>query len=348
MTAAARVLTPEALRRLPKVDLHVHLEGTITPEMALKLSARNKLMPAPMLLEAQGGRFDWKADGAGAAGALKGFLKAYDAATETMKTAEDYADITYDYLTRAAAEGCIYVEFFISADHGAMVGLSYPEMLAAIEKGYRRAKGESGIEMRLISTCVRHFGPDAALKVAQVTRDNPHPLVTGFGMAGDENAYQVADFRIAFETSGLPHRTAHAGEASGPETVRQAAEILQVRRFGHMVRAIEDAGLMEQLVVLKAVPEVCVSSNLALKVYPDYASHPLRRFFDAGLKVVLGSDDPTFFGTSIGREYEIAQGHFGFTAPQLLQLSRNAVEEAFVDEATRAALLERLNGYSAA
>jgi len=348
MTTAARVLTPEALRRLPKVDLHVHLEGTITPEMALKLSARNKLMPAPMLLEAQGGRFDWKADGAGAAGALKGFLKAYDAATETMKTAEDYADITYDYLTRAAAEGCIYVEFFISADHGAMVGLSYPEMLGAIEKGYQRAKGESGIEMRLISTCVRHFGPDAALKVAQLTRDYPHPLVTGFGMAGDENAYQVADFRLAFETSGFPHRTAHAGEASGPETVRAAMEILHVRRFGHMVRAIEDAALMQKLVAVRAVPEVCVSSNLALKVYPDYASHPLRRFFDAGLKVVLGSDDPTFFGTSIGREYDIAHRHFNFTAAELVQLSRNAIEEAFIDTPARAGLIARLESFSQA
>lgn len=339
---------PERLRRLPKVDLHVHLEGTITPEMARRIATRNGLVPSALLMDAQGGSFSWNPDGPGAAGSLKGFLKAYDAATEVMKRAIDYTDITYDYLKRAADEGCIYVEFFISADHGAMVGLSYPEMVEAIARGYDRARAETGIEMRLISTCVRHFGPDAALNVARLTRDNPHPLVTGFGMAGDENAYAVADFRIAFETSGLPHRTAHAGEASGPETVRAALEILQVRRFGHMVRAIEDEKLMAALKAANAVPEICVSSNLALKVYPDYASHPLRRFFDYGLKVTLGSDDPTFFGTSIGREYQIAQDHFGFNGAALLRVSRNAVEEAFVDEETRRALLDRLDLFKAA
>ena len=339
---------PEKLRKLPKADIHCHLEGTITPDMAKRIAARNGIAPAAILIDASGDTFNWQPDGAGAAGSLKGFLKAYDAATVVMKTAQDYTDITYDYLMRAAAEGCIYVEFFISADHGAMVGLTYAQMVEAIAKGYEKAKGATGIEMRLISTCVRHYGPDAALNVAKVTRENPHPLVTGFGMAGDENAYAVADFKLAFETSGLKSRTAHAGEASGPGTVREAREILKVRRFGHMVRAIEDETLMADLKAANAVPEVCVSSNMALKVYPDYTAHPLRRFFDYGLKVTLGSDDPTFFGTSIGREYQIAQDHFGFNDTGLLQLTRNAIEEAFVDNETRAALIDRLQAYSAA
>ena len=325
--------------KIPKVDLHVHLEGTITPEMVAKLAARNNIIvPEGMIRD---GKYIWE-EGGTAQGALVGFLKTYDAATSVMKTAQDYTDITYDYLKRSADEGCIYAEITISADHGAMVGLTYPEMLAAITAGYEKAKAETGIEMRLISTCVRHYGPEAALKVAKITRDNPHPLVTAFGMAGDENAHTPADFAPAFDASGLPCRTGHAGEAAGPASIRAARKDLHVRRFGHMVRAIEDEGLMQELRQMNAVPEVCVSSNMAMKVFNSYAAHPLRKFFDYGLKVTLGSDDPTFFGTSIGREYKIAKEQFGFSDSELLKISKNAVEEAFVDEPTRKKLLQKI------
>jgi len=340
-------MSNDSLTALPKVDLHVHLEGTITPDMAKKIAKRNGLALAPELLAADGDVFRWEDDGT-AAGALVGFLKAYDAATSVMKTAQDYTDITYDYLKRSADEGCIYAELTISADHGQQVGLTYPEMLAAITAGYEKAKAETGIEMRMIATAVRHYGPEKAHHVGRVTHDNPHPLVTGFGLAGDENAYTIADFEPAYRAANLSYRTAHAGEASGPETVRQAREILKVRRFGHMVRAIESDAVMAEQKAINAVPEVCVSSNMALGVYKTYADHPLRKFFDAGLKVTLGSDDPTFFGTSIGREYAIAQEHFGFTESELLKVSRNAIEEAFVDDATRARLLARVDAYKPA
>lgn len=320
---------------IPKADLHVHLEGTITPAMVMRLSERNKISIPPDLI--RDGKFYWKGDGTGA-GELLGFLKAYDAATSVMRGANDYADITYDYLKRAADEGCIYSEITISADHGAMCGLSYPEMLDAIAKGYERAKKETGIEARLIATAVRHYGVESCMKTAELARHYPHPLVTGFGIAGDENAGTFQKFAQSFILSGLKNWTAHAGEAAGPASIRSARKVLKNRRFGHMVRAIEDADLMQELVAIKAVPEVCVSSNLVLKVFKDYKSHPLRRFFDAGLKVTFGSDDPTFFGTSIGREYQIAKDHFGFTDTELRQVTRNAIEEAFVDEATRSKL----------
>lgn len=327
-------------RNIPKVDLHVHLEGTITPEMALRIAARNNVTLPPDLIK--DGHYIWKGDGT-AAGELNAFLYAYDQATSVMKCAADYSDITYDYLKRAAAEGCIYAELTISADHGAMVGLTYPQMLEAIHQGYQRAKDETGIEARLISSCVRHYGAAQAVNVGKITHDHPHPLVTGFGMAGDENTGTVADFKPAFDASGITHYTVHTGEAAGPESVHAVMTILKTRRFGHMVRAFEDPALIQDLKRINAVPEICVSSNLALKVFKDYKSHPLRRYFDAGFKVTLGSDDPTFFNTSIGREYQIAQDEFGFTDAELLQISRNALEEAFVDEDTRQYLLRKLD-----
>jgi len=325
---------------IPKADMHVHLEGTITPGMVVKLAKRNKIrVPAGLIKD---GKYSWKGDGT-ARGDLIAFVHAYDVATSVMKSAKDYTDITYDYLKRAADEGCIYAEIGISADHGVQVGLTYLQMVKAIEKGCVKAKKETGIEARLISTCVRHYGPAAAMKVAQITHDNPHPLVTAFGMAGDENAYTVADFKPAFDLSGLANRTAHAGEAAGPESVHAALDHLKIRRFGHMVRAIEDKKLLKKLKSINAVPEVCVSSNLVLHVYKNYAAHPLRKFFDAGLKVVLGSDDPSFFSTSIGREYQIAKDHFGFSDKELRQITRNAIEEAFIDEKTRKRLFKQLD-----
>lgn len=326
---------------VPKVDLHVHLEGTITPAMVEKLAARNNIdVPAGLLSPDKTG-FQWQDDGT-AAGSLRAFVQAYDDATAVIKSAEDYIDLTYDYLTRAASENCIYAEITISAEHALAAGLDYPAFLDALDTATNRARADTGIEARYIATCVRHYGPQKALDVGVLTAAHPHPLVTGFGMAGDENAYTVADFKPAYDAAQLENRTAHAGEAAGPESVRAALDILHVRRFGHMVRAAEDADLMRDLVALRAVPEVCVSSNLVLKVFDGYGAHPLRRFFDAGLKVTLGSDDPTFFNTTIGREYQIAHDHFGFTRDELLTLSKNAVEEAFIDAATREKLLQKI------
>lgn len=325
---------------VPKADMHVHLEGSISVGMVKRLAARNGLPVPEGLISQDGTRFDWK-ESEDAKENLLSFVHAYDVACSVMRTAADYTDITYDYLSRAAAEGCIYAEITISADHGFSLGLTYPQMVESIAGGYQRAREESGIEARFISTCVRHYGPARALAAAEATKAYPHPLVTGFGMAGDENAYKTSDFAKAYDIAGL-QRTAHAGEAAGPESVRAARDILSVRRFGHMVRAAEDEGLMQELVTLGAVPEVCVSSNLCLKVFRDYKSHPLRRFYDMGLKVVLGSDDPTFFHTSIGREYDIAQKEFGFTDAELLDITENAVNAAFLDEATRKKLLSEL------
>ena len=302
--------------------------------MVQRLARRNSVAVPDGLIE--GDAFKWAGTG------LTPFLQAYDAATSVMKCAADYTDITYDFLERSAAESCIYAEITISADHGAMAGLSYPAMLGAIAAGVEKARAATGIEARLISTCVRHFGPAAALNVGGLTRDHPHPLVTGFGMAGDENAYAPADFAPAFDRAALPCRTAHAGEAAGPGSIRAVRDALRLRRFGHMVRAPEDPVLMKELIAIKAVPEVCVSSNLVLGVFKDYASHPLRLFFDAGLKVTLGSDDPSFFNTSIGREYQIAREKFGFSEDELRRISKNAIEEAFVDEDTRRRLIMKM------
>lgn len=328
-------------QHIPKAELHTHIEGTITPEMARLIAQRNGYELPDDLFTADGQSYGWEDDGT-AQSALLAFVHAYDRVANVLKTEQDYRDITYDYLKRCAAENCLYVEIMMSADHGLSIGLTYAQMVDALAKGIDDARADFGIEARLISTCVRHYGAEKCIRAAEMTRDDPHPYVVGFSMAGDENAGTVADFKKAYDICGLPNRAAHAGEAAGPESVRAVHDILGVQRIGHMVRIIEDEDLMRQIKDAGIVPEVCVVSNLVLKVYPDYKSHPLRKLFDYGFKVTLGSDDPSFFRTSIGHEYQIAQDHFGFSDDELVELTRNAINAAFVSAEMKKTLLSRM------
>jgi adenosine deaminase len=328
-------MTP--LPPVPKAELHVHLEGTAPPGLVRQLAERNGLsLPAHLFTEA--GRFHWTD--------FLHFLRAYDDAAQAIRTAEDYRDVTYAYLERCAGEGAVYVEVMSSPDHAALADLSFTGHLEGIVEGIERAREAFGIEARLIVTCVRHFGVERAVEVARACVRHPHPLLTGFGMGGDENAAPASTFarafRIAQEEAGLAC-TVHAGETAGPDSVRDALDGLPVGRIGHGVRAIEDADLVRRIrdddgVVL----EICPTSNLRTGVYDSFASHPLDRFAEAGCQVTLNSDDPPYFDTTIGREYAVAAERFGWNADRLLQTTRTAIEAAFVDEPTRTRLLGRV------
>lgn len=330
-------------QNVPKAELHVHIEGTISPQLAMVMAARNNVAIDKKLIAPDHQSYAWGDDGT-AETALKNFVHAYHEVSKCIKKPQDYTDLTADYLNRSAAQGSIYCELMISPEMTGVTGISYPDMVTAVAKGVDIARAARGIECRLISTAVRNSGPKAATACARITLDHPHPYVTGFGLAGDENAYAYDDFKEAFDIAraGGLGLTAHGGEAGGPENVRAAIEILGVRRVGHMVRAIEDDGLMQELVQKNVAPEVCVSSNMFLKVYADVKDHPLRKFFDLGLPVTIATDDPGFFACDIAGEYRIAQEKFGFTDDDLKKLTRNAIEKAFIDDATRQKLLRKV------
>jgi adenosine deaminase len=169
-------------------------------------------------------------------------------------------------------------------------------------------------------------------------------LITGFNLAGEERMGRVADYARAFDIArdiglGL---TIHAGEVCGAFSVADALDVVRPARIGHGVRAIEDSNLVSRLADLGTVLEVCPGSNIALKVFPDFASHPLRKLKEAGVRVTISSDDPPFFHTSLKREYDLAASAFGFSDAEIDQLTRTGIEAAFVDEETRQALLARI------
>ncbi len=181
-------------------------------------------------------------------------------------------------------------------------------LIEAIAEGIYRARQATGIEGRIVVTGVRHVGVEAVEQAARLTVAHPHPLVTGFGMAGDERMGRVQDFKRAFDIArdGGLHLTVHAGEFGGADSVRDALDHLKVSRIGHGVRSIEDPDLVRRLADEAIVLEICPASNVVLEVYRDIASHPFPRLEQAGCVVTLSSDDPPHFHTSLENEYEIA------------------------------------------
>jgi len=320
---------------LPKVELHCHIEGTITPKLVKRFAAEHGMEIPDSLFNGNGG-YVWSD--------FRGFLAAYDGASEFIRTAENYRDIIYEYLASAAREGAIYVEVFTSVDHASRVGIAYEELLDALARGIDDAERDYAIIGRMIVTCVRHLGPAQALKDARTALENHHRYVVGFGMGGDESLHHFTDFAPAFklmDDAGLAC-TVHAGEVAGPESVVAALDVLPVSRIGHGVRSADDPQLLERLVRDGIVLEVCPGSNLALGLYDGPQNHPLNKLRAAGVKVTLGSDDPPFFRTTIGAEYERAKQDFGLSNDDLGKISATAVDAAFVDEATKARVRARL------
>ena len=323
--AAARIYV------IPKAELHCHLEGSIPPALARELAARNGLGVPPGLI-GEHGHYVWKD--------FLSFLATYDLVCTTLRVARDFGDVIYSYLAGAARQGAVYVEMFCSPERPAALGITYNAWLEALEGGIDRARRDFGIEGRIIIICIRHLGPERALAMARVMVAEPHHYVVGFGMGGDEAQFTPADFAPAYR---LAHDkgfgcTVHAGEVLGPESVWAAINDLPVTRIGHGVRSADDPALMAELARRGIVLEVCPGSNIALGLYPNRAAHPLHRLIEAGVRVTLNSDDPPFFHTSLGAEYDQA----GLGEAALRHIARTAVEASFADAATKQRLLREM------
>jgi adenosine deaminase len=316
---------------IPKAELHCHLEGSIPPALARELATRNGLELPPGLMGANG-FYIWND--------FLSFLAAYDLVCATMRLPRDFGDVLYTYLAGAAREGAIYVEVFCSPERPAALGISYGAWLEALEQAIDRARRDFGIEGRIIVICIRHYGPDKALSMARTMVAEPNRYVVGFGMGGDEAKYTPADFAPAYRLARDKGYgcTVHAGEVMGPESVWAAIRDLPVTRIGHGVRSADDPRLLEELARRGTVLEVCPGSNVALGLYPDRASHPLHRLMAAGVRVTLGSDDPPFFHTTLGTEYDEA----GLGEAELRGITRTAIEASFADEATKRRLLREI------
>lgn len=319
---------------VPQVELHVHLEGTAPPELVQRLAERNGVVLPDRLLN-EHGLFHYTD--------FLHFLRTYDLSASVIRTAQDYRDITYEYLRDCAAGGAIYVELTASPDHARGVGLSDDDHLGGIAQGIDDARREHGIEGRILISAVRNFGLEKAVAAARHAAERPHPYVVGFSMAGDEANFPAEGFAEPFALAAAAGLgcTIHAGEWAGPASVR-AALTLPISRIDHGVRAIEDPLLVSELAERGIVLNCCPTSNVVLGVYDDYASHPLPTLRAAGVKVTLGSDDPPYFGATIAGEYAVCAERLGLTEQDLREITLTAIDAAFCDEELKATLRSRV------
>ncbi len=324
MTDALR----DFVRSLPKAELHVHLEGSLAPDLALRLAAR------------QGVDLPGAADGVEglrrhyAVGGFRSFIDLYLALSRCFGTVDAISDATDALAHSHAAQGVVHAQitFTPMTHHARGVGLDV--LQTGLAQGRARARAR-GVRVRWVFDVVRHLpdtgDPTLAFAVAMAERD-PGSVV-GLGLSGPEREGSVAPYVKLFERArargflALPH----AGEQAGPQNVRDAVELLAATRIGHGVRAIEDPAVMDLLRERDVVLEVCPSSNVALGIYPGLEAHPLPRLLEAGVGVALASDDPPVFGTSLLEEYIRCARCFGWSRDRLRALA--AVSMAAADQA---------------
>ena len=318
-----------------KAEIHCHIEGAASPDLVVRQAQKYGADVSAFIRD---GQFVWDD--------FTSFLSAYDQAADLFRDENDYARLAETYLSSLARDGTIYSEFFTSPDHAERAGLSPAAYTAGLAEGMKRARAKTGIESRMIVTGVRHFGVASVEKAARFAARCGEPLVTGFGMAGEERFGDPEDYVRAFEIAreaGLGI-TVHAGEFGGWESVASALDNFRPTRIGHGVRAIENMDLVRRIAEEGVVLECCPGSNIALRVFDSFENHPFPKLRAAGCKVTLNSDDPPYFWTSLKREYEIGREHFGMGDKALTAVTRTAIEAAYVDKKTKAALLSRLDG----
>ena len=325
---------------LPKIELHLHLEGAAPPAFVRDLAKRKHVDIAGIFNEDGSYRFTDFWD----------FLKVYEAATSVLTTAEDYHRLTLAVLEESAASGVVYTEAFLSPDFcgGRDVG-AWREYLHAMQEAAAVGQRDMGITLRGIITCIRHFGPEKARQTARCAAETAGDWILGFGIAGDEKVGQPKDFRYAFDMAreaGL-QITAHAGEWGGPESVRAALADLNPSRIGHGVRAIEDLALVDELAEKGVVLEVCPGSNIALGLFPNWRAHPIAELDRRGVKVTISTDDPPFFHTTMAREYDRLEGAFEWDAGQFMRIARQSLDAAFCDADTKARVAKLLEAHDA-
>jgi len=332
------VLTPplEALiRRMPKVELHLHLEGTITPRTLLELARRNGVtLPAT--------------DEAGIAALFRyrdfgEFLDIFMSLVRAIVSGEDFERLAYELGLDLAAQTVRYAEVMISPMQYLNRSLDLREVIEGTLAGFARAEREVGITLRLALDYGRQYGPDQAWAVLEVARQIPFGLV-GWSIGGNEIGYPPEPFAPVFAAAreaglGL---MAHAGEVVGPASVWGAIDALGVSRLGHGIRAADDPVLMATLRERGIVLDVCPSSNLLTGAVATWPEHPLRRLQEAGVLVTINTDDPTFFATTLNEEYRRSLLRLGLSVDDLCTTVRTAARSAFLPPAEKATLVERI------
>ncbi len=332
-------LSPEFVRALPKAELHVHIEGTLEPELRLEIARRNGRPAGFGSIDE--GRASYRFTG------LQSFLDLYYAGAAVLVTRRDFRDLTRDYLVRAHRDGVRHVEIFFDPQAHTGRGVPFEAVVTGIHDALQEGRRAFGITSHLIMCILRHLSAReamATLEAALLFRR----WIVGIGLDSSECGHPPVRFVEVFARArreGL-RVVAHAGEEGPPQYVWQALDLLGAERIDHGVRALEDPALTERLVRQRVPLTVCPLSNVRLGIFPSMQEHNLRRLLDAGLLVTVNSDDPAYFGGYVVDNLLAAHQALGLGRAEIERLAANGFEASFLSESEKASRLEELRTFT--
>lgn len=325
---------------LPKVELHIHIEGSLMPEMMVGLAERNGVtLPYATVADVEKAYHF---------GNLQDFLDVYYLGMSVLLTEQDFYDLTYAYLKKIAGQNVMHAEIFFDPQGHTERGVAFETVLDGLTRALADGEKEFGITSGLIMCFLRHLSEEdafATLDQALPYRDR----LLGIGLDSSEVGHPPSKFEMVFakarEAGLIP--VAHAGEEGPPSYVWEALDLLKVKRLDHGNRSLEDAKLTQRLVEEKMGLTVCPLSNLKLCSVKHLHEHPLKRMLDLGLKATVNSDDPAYFGGYIGENFQDITEALSLTQDDLITVARNSIEVCFAPEARKAEMRARLDEYLA-
>ena len=323
------------IARLPKAELHLHIEGSLEPEMLFALAARNGVAIPFASVEEVRAAYDFSN--------LQDFLDIYYQGMGVLQTEQDFYDLTWAYLQRAAADNVRHVEIFFDPQGHTERGIAFETVLNGIEAGLKAGEAELGITYRLILCFLRHLSEAEAF--ATLDQALPHlDRIHGVGLDSSEVGHPPSKFARVFAKArelGL-HVTAHAGEEGPPEYVHEALDLLEVERIDHGNRALEDAALTARLADEGMTLTVCPLSNLRLCVIDRIEASPVKRMLDLGLKVTINADDPAYFGGYVNDNFRAVADALDLSPQDIVRLAENSFTGSFLPMADQIAHLAEI------
>lgn len=322
---------------LPKVELHLHLEGSVRPATLLRLAARHGTTSLPRS-EAELRELYRFRD-------FDHFVEVYMAVCDQLRDAEDFALIVAELGDTLQSQNVRYAEVTFTPANHLVRGVPAAEVFAGVEEGRRRAEERSGVALRFVTDIPGEMGPPAGMATVEAVLEHRRPSIIGFGLGGTEVANPRHQFAEAFTVAreaGL-HSVPHAGETGGAAAVWSALRDLGAERIGHGIRCLEDPALVEHLRAERVPLEVCPTSNLRTGVVASLEEHPLPRLLEEGLVVTLNSDDPPMFGTTLREEYLVAGTVLGLSPAELADLARAGVRASFLAPEDQQPILDAID-----
>jgi adenosine deaminase len=324
--------------RLPKAELHCHIEGTLEPEMIFALAERNGVKLAFPSVEALHDAYKFTD--------LQSFLNLYYQGMSVLKTTQDYYDLTAAYLKRASAQGVRHAELFFDPQAHLDRGIAFETVIDGLWSALRDGERTLGITSHLIMCFLRDLSAESAMATLEAALPHRERIIA-VGLDSAEVGNPPSKFTAVFDRARAEGflTVAHAGEEGPPDYIVQALDLLKVSRVDHGVRCMEDPALIARLVRGRVPLTVCPLSNVRLRVVDKLSDHPLRRMLEAGLVATCNSDDPAYFGGYVGDNFRETAAALSLTDEELIKLARNSFEASFIDDAARGRYLADIDSF---